>query len=50
MVHAQNQAIEAENLLNESVEQANVTEAELKKKSKYMVKLESVVAKVNVQN
>ena len=50
MVRAQNRAIEAEKLLNESVEQANAAEAELKKQSEDMAKLEKVVAEVKVQN
>ena len=50
MVHAQNRAIKAEKLLNESMEQENAIEAELKKKSEDMVKLEKVVAELKVQN
>ena len=50
MIRAQNQAIEVEKLLNESIEQANAAEDELKKKFKDMAKLEEVVAELKVQN
>ena len=50
MVCAQNRAIKAKKLLNESVEQANAAEAKLKKKFKDMKKLEEVVAELRVQN